>query len=266
MIYTTTKINDADLTFYVLSNFNEINPNRKRPMIVICPGGGYHFCSEREAESVAVKFCAYGFNTSILRYTCNKEENPNLKIYPKPQQELADTVAYIREHSEELNTNPNMIVVLGFSAGGHLACSVGCLWNRFNKNARPDAMVLCYPVISSGPFAHKGSFTNLTGSDEKLMKELSLENCVTKDTPPTYIWHTKTDASVPVENSLLFKDALDKNDISNELHIYPEGRHGFSLATKEVCSAKHNEVNTDIATWPELVKKWLFKLFGDNWY
>lgn len=266
MIYKTIKNEFFDLTFYVLSNYEDINPNRKRPMIVICPGGAYRFCSQRESESVAVKFCSFGFNTAILRYTCNKEENPNLTIYPKPQQELADAVAYIREHSDELNTNPGKIAVMGFSAGGHLACSLGCLWEKFNKNARPDAMILCYPVITCGPFAHKGSFINLCGSGNDLKKDLSLENKVTENTPPTYLWHTSTDQSVPVENSLLFKEALDKKGIPNELHLFSSGSHGLSLATKEVCNAKHPETNEEVSVWPELVKEWLIKLFGDDWY
>lgn len=266
MIYKTIKNSSMDLTLYVLSNYPEINPDRKRPMIVICPGGGYHFCSQRESESVAVKFCSFGFNTAILRYTCNSQENPNITLYPKPQQELSDAIVYIRENADELNTNPNMITVMGFSAGGHLACSVGCLWERFNKNARPDAMVLCYPVITSGSYAHKGSFSNLCGNREDLKAELSLENKVTANTPQTFLWHTETDASVHVQNSLLFKEALDKNKISNEIHLFNSGKHGLSLATKEVCNQKHSETNSEVSVWPELVKDWLFKIFGDNWF
>lgn len=266
MIYKTVKNSSMDLTLYVLSNYEDINPNRRRPMIVICPGGGYHFCSEREAESVAIRFCSFGFNTAILRYTCNTEENPELTIYPKPQQELADAIAYIRENAESLNTASDKIAVMGFSAGGHLACSVGCLWHQFNKKARPDAMILCYPVISSGQYAHKGSFVNLCGPQEKLKAELSLESRVTKDTPPTFIWHTATDQSVPVQNSLLFKEALDKSGVSNEFHLFDSGKHGLSLATKEVCNSKHPETNEEVSVWPELVKDWLFEIFGDDWY
>ena len=266
MIYKSIKNNSSTLTLYVLDNYQDINPNRKRPMILVCPGGGYQFCSERESEAIAIKFCSFGFNAAVIRYSCNTEKNPDMTLYPKPQQELADAIAYLREHSDELNTNPNKIAVIGFSAGGHLACSVGCLWDRFNKNGRPDAMILCYPVITSGEYAHKGSFINLCGPREDLKKDLSLETKVTENTPPTFLWHTVTDKAVPVQNSLLLKEQLDRYGIPNELRLFNSGEHGLSLATEEVFCEKHPNANEEVAVWPELARDWLYKMFGKDFF
>ena len=266
MIFKTVEIDNAKLSLYVLSNYKEINPNRRRPLIVICPGGGYHFCSEREAEPVAIKFCSYGFNAAVLKYSLNPEMNPDIKLYPAPQQELADSIAYIRNHSEELNTDPNMVVGLGFSAGGHLVASVGCMCEQFNKNGRPDAMVLCYAATSYIPEAYHNCFTNLYGRDDRLKEDLSLENMVNKNTPPAYIWDANPDNNPTVISSILFKKAMDKHGIPNEIHLFKTGEHGLSIATKEVVNKNHSKCNSEVAVWPELVRDWLLKQFGDNWY
>ena len=123
---------------------------------------------------------------------------------------------------------------------------------------RPDAMILCYPVITSGEFAHRGSINNLLGgeADEKLLHEVSLEHHVSEKTPPAFIWHTLNDSIVPAENSLLFANALRKRNIPFELHIYPEGPHGLSLATKET-DEENRMVRPHVATWLRLCTEWL---------
>ncbi|MCQ2412607.1 MAG: alpha/beta hydrolase [Sphaerochaetaceae bacterium] len=266
MIYETVRIGSSNLTLYCISNSKEMNPNRRRPLVLICPGGGYEYVSDREAEPIALRFLSYGFHAAVLRYTCNTHADIKSPVYPKPQQELADSIAYIRDNAQRLNTNPDMLAVMGFSAGAHLAGSIGCLWKRYGKASRPNALVLCYPVISSGEFAHKGSFDNLCGTDETLRAQLSLENQVSSETPPTFLWHTKTDDCVPVQNSILFKAALDKFGIPSELRLFETGHHGLSLATDEVSKVTHRTVNEEVQIWPELVRSWLLGLFGQDWY
>ena len=125
---------------------------------------------------------------------------------------------------------------------------------------RPNALILCYPVITSGEFAHKGSFKNLLGENApaELLAEMSLENHVSENTPPSFIWHTFEDRGVPVENSMLFASKLREKNIPFELHIFPEGGHGLSLATKEVCP----ETYPHVAKWIDLCIEWLDSLFA----
>ena len=215
MIYRENKVGQARVVTYVLDNYAELDLERRRSMVIVCPGGGYHFCSEREAESVAIRFNSLGFNALVLYYAVNSEENLE-GIYPRPQEDLANTIKWVRENADELNTNPDKIAVLGFSAGGHLAASLGVFWPEYGEEAKPNALVLCYSVITSGPLAHQRSIRNLVGTDEKLWAKMSLENQVSAQTPPSFIWHTRTDNAVPYENSLMFKEALDRFGVKNE--------------------------------------------------
>ena len=179
----------------------------RRPAIVICPGGGYEFLSTREAEPVALHFLAEGFNCFVVWY----RHAPHR--YPRPQQDVAAAVAYVRTHADELHTDPNAIAVMGFSAGGHAAGSLGVSWHRGElweemgltpEMVRPNAMVLCYPVVTGGEYAHRGSFVALTGSrDVRDHLAYSLDTQVTPNCPPTFLWHTFTDKDVPVQNSLM---------------------------------------------------------------
>ncbi len=252
---------DASLTTYVITHEREMDKITSRPAVIICPGGGYGFCSSRESEPIARRFLAAGFQAFVLNYS--------IKQLPFPSQLLqaATAVATVRAHAEEWDIDPHKIFIIGFSAGGHLAGSLGTLWNRdYVKNAlgyqggehRPDGMILCYPVITSGEFAHRGSFDNLLldGKDdpEKLL-EVSLEKQVSTDTVPAFLWHTVTDAAVPVENSLLMATALQQNRIPYEMHLFPEGRHGLSLASFETGGGP-----AAVTTWPDLVIRWITDL------
>ena len=147
----------------------EIDPDIQRPAVVICPGGGYAWLSEREGEPIALAFTALGFNAFVVWYRVA----PNR--YPRPQQDVASAVAWVRAHAAETHTDPNRIAVMGFSAGGHCAGSLGVWWPKAElwaemgltpEQVKPNAMVLCYPVISGGPKAHCGSFECLTGSKD----------------------------------------------------------------------------------------------------
>ncbi len=267
MIHQDIKIDNAILRTYVLSNYEDIDINRKRAFIIICPGGAYIHCSNREAEAVAIKFNAMGYNCGVLFYTTNKiaksDYSPSKQyktLYPTPQIELADAIKYVRKHSDKLNTDPNKIAILGFSAGGHLVASIGDYWMEYGEEAKPNAMVLCYPVITAGEYAHECSIHLLIGEDKSLLDKTSLEKHVSAQTPPTYIWTTKEDQAVPYENSLLYADALRQNNVPFSLKVYEKGCHGLSLGTQEVMDATRPVV-PEIQDWPELVDEFLVKTF-----
>lgn len=251
-----TKRTEAELTIYSLDNFPAMDMDRIRPMILICPGGGYHFVSEREAEPVAMQMLALGFHAAVLRYHVAPER------FPVALAEAACSVAYLREHAAEYHIDPEKIVVAGFSAGGHLTASLGVFWQEAwlkeytgcdPEQVKPNGMILSYPVITSGEFAHRNSFVNLLGGDamEEQIEYVSLETRVTELTPPTFIWHTVTDQTVPVENTLLFVRALQRAGVRYEMHIYPQGEHGLSLATMETTSRSNPKFSPEHRLRPE---------------
>lgn len=240
----------------------QINPDVQRPAIVICPGGGYEHLSEREAEPIALRFLALGFNCAVVWYRLA----PNR--FPAPQQDVAAAVAWLRLHAAETHTRPEGIAVMGFSAGGHVAGSLGVMWQNQElwqplgltpADVKLNAMVLCYPVISGGEYAHRGSFVNLTGeSDPAAHTAYSLENLVTPDAPPTFLWHTWFDGAVPVENTLMMASALRRANVQAEVHIFPRGGHGLALANDITTSTQWPEQTVEDCTiWPELAARFL---------
>lgn len=255
----------ATLTTYLLDNSPEVDKNRTRSLVIICPGGGYRFVSEREAEPVALQFSAMGFHACILRYSIYPAK------FPTAITQLAKTVAYVRGHAKEWNVNSDKILVGGFSAGGHLAASLGTLWHeKFledimqmpKENYKPNGMILCYPVISSGQYAHRDSFTALLQDQyDELLEKTSLEKQVTRNTPPAFLWHTFEDELVPIENTLLFVSAMNEQKIPFELHIYQRGGHGLSLANEETRGENdHNPCQTECQNWITMAGTWLKKL------
>lgn len=272
MIYEKLRIKDisrnlknseAIISAYIPENSEEININKKRETIIICPGGGYEFTSDREAEPIALKFMAQGFNAIVIRYSVAPAR------YPTALLELAETVRYVREKEAEWNVDTEKVIVCGFSAGGHLAGSLGVLWNNEiiekhldvrNEEIKPNAMILCYPVISSGEFAHNGSFDSLLGEKEaEISREsLSLEKLVSTETPKTFLWHTFDDGAVPVQNSILFSNALAANKVQFELHIYPSGVHGLGLCEEiTAMNGSSEHINSHIASWFNLACEWI---------
>ena len=238
------------------------SPSRPHPAIVICPGGAYTFVSEREGEPVAKKFFSAGFSTFILFYAVQDRAKDF-----EPLSQLAATVAYIRRNAKNLYIDPEKIAVCGFSAGGHLAASLGVLYNNATflrkfpqrENVRPNAMVLGYPVITADEYTHRETLRNISGgaqegSDEHLY--WGIDNHVTSHTPPTFLWHTATDTGVPAENSLKMAMALSKAKVPYELHVFPSGGHGMSVCTQEVDT--YDPYN---ARWVEWSIIWLHRLF-----
>ncbi len=254
----------ACLTCYIRDHYDTFDKGRKRKALLIFPGGAYQYTSEREAEPVAMVFSGMGYQTFVLDYSCA----PKGAKYPTALMQGLLAVKYIRDNAEKYSVDPNKIAVLGFSAGGHLAADVSVEFNDGEvlsklgltaAQVRPDASVLCYPVITSGEFAHRGSFVNLTGTGEitELTKKLSLETRVHKDVPPTFLWHTWTDGAVPVQNTLLYSMALKQNGIAAEVHIFPQGGHGLSLGNAETSHPDGNEIVADVQEWPVLADRFL---------
>lgn len=224
----------------------------KRPAIVICPGGGYCMVSAREAEPVAEFYFAAGFQTFILNYSTG-ESAKNFN----PLIQLADTVATIRKNAGKWYVESQKIAVCGFSAGAHLAGSLGTLFNEkkfikvYNKyeDIRPNAMILGYPVILADEYAHQGSIENVSGAEigTDEYKWFGLSNHVDEQTPPTFLFHTAEDQGVFVENSLKMAMALSENKIPFELHVFPKGEHGMSVCTNDV--SRKNDYNHRWVDW-----------------
>lgn len=250
-------------TGFILQNYAEYCRDRKRPAVLVLPGGGYAFTSEREATPVALAFAAAGISAFVLRYTCA----PGAR-FPTQVIQALQAVKVIREHAEEWNIDPDKIAVCGFSAGGHLTASTGVFWNHeimrehgFHGDAhKPNGLILCYPVITGGEKAHRGSFENLLGDQysDEMIELTSLEKQVTRDTPKSFLWHTYDDDGVPVENSLLFASALAENGVPFELHVYPHGCHGLSLANGLVNGP--DGVLPNVQTWVKFATEWVYNL------
>ncbi len=258
---------DAKLVTYI-QDYSESIAVYDRPLILICPGGAYSYTSDREAEPIALQFLAMGYHAAVLRYSCAPAK------YPTALLELASAILLIRRNAEKWHVDTNKIIVQGCSAGGHLAASMGMFWQedflaeKLDLEAsqkellRPNGMILCYPVITAGEFAHRGSFENLLGErEEELSEKMSLEKQVTDKTPKAFIWHTYADGSVPVENSLLLMGALRRAGIPAELHIYPKGGHGLALANHLTMSRDGGAIQEECTSWVSLAKTWLEHLF-----
>lgn len=241
----------APVTGYIQEDYDTLAAHKTRPAMVICPGGAYRWRSPREKDSPAFIFLSMGFQVFILEYSCMEEA----KDY-RPLRQLAAAVAMIRERHKELHVDPEKIAVLGFSAGGHLAASLGALWDDpelgFQKTVRPDALVLCYPVISTREFAHEESAMWVSGGDETLRDRLNLQKRVTSSFPPTFLWHGGQDESVPPENSLMLAVELRKHGVPFEFHLFETGTHGISTCTQEV------ETPDEVCrAWVPLCQTWL---------
>lgn len=241
----------ARLTCWLQTTSEKVSLHRKRPAVLILPGGGYSHTSPREAEPVALRFAAKGYQSFVLDYTCAPAG------FPVALREACLAMRYIREHAADMEIDPGMVAALGFSAGGHLC---GCLGTMFDcpevsdigpeECLRPDALVLCYPVAVAWGKTHDGSFENISMGEEDLRQRLSLERNVRPDMPPVFLWHTRDDGSVPVRNSLILAQALDESGVDFSMHIYRHGPHGLSTADEMAYSASHvPQTSADVPLW-----------------
>ena len=217
----------AKLTGYVLDDNTDTEVKQIRPAVLILPGGGFLRTSNRESEPIAMKFASEGFHAFVLRYSLVPSTHPTQLL------EAALAMNLIRKNAEEWHINPQNVAIIGFSAGGHVAANLATHVSDEIEEAngykadevRPNALMLAYPVISAGIYAHKPTFDRLFGNvsedeREKLVEDLSLEKHVDSKTPPVFIWQTVTDQTVPVENSIMFIDACVKAGVNLSLiHI-----------------------------------------------
>ena len=229
-----------------LDRYTDPDP-RKKPALLVIPGGGYGcVCETTEGRPIAECFQKFGFRTFVLRYRVAPHR------YPEPQQDALRAIKLIRANADAWGVIPDQLAVCGFSAGAHLAACTGTLYDEVNAAdgdsadsccARPDALLLAYPVISFVEHPHLGSAENLLGSNASpsLHEQLSLERRVTRETPPAFVWHTVTDQIVPYRNSLLFAEAMWSAKRKCELHLFPYGPHGMQLGYGR----------DDIRRWPE---------------
>ena len=197
----------------------------------------------------------------MLEYDCTE-----VPLGVKPLHTLSASVAWVREHAAQLGIAADRIAVGGFSAGAHLAGLLAATWHDADwfpagtdlQAHRPNAAVLCYPVVSAGAYAHRGSFVRLAGENAAEQQRFSLETLVSARMPRTFLWHTLTDATVPVENTLLLEAALRRENISHELHLFPHGVHGLALADLETADPMKGRVpDRHINRWQALCAEWL---------
>ncbi len=251
---------DCTLTTYLHDvSAEQVVPPRRA--IIVCPGGGYQFLSDRENEPIALQYFSAGLNVFVLRYSIRERAAGDA-----PLVEGALAVKYVRDHAEEYHIDPKYVFITGFSAGGHCAAMCGTLWNDpvirealgidrgeapegINK---PTATVLCYPVITGGPFAHRGSIDSLCGypsAGTPGADRYSLELHVDASTAPAFIWHTFNDAAVPIQNTLLYASAMAAAGVPFEYHVYPDGVHGLSLCNEETWCGNAVLINPACAGW-----------------
>lgn len=257
---------DPILSVYLPDNMSEMKrEDQKRPCMVVCPGGGYGMCSQREGEPIGVHFLPEGFNVFVLWYSVA----PNR--FPTQLRQVAAVFELIYKNADTWHCDTNKIAIMGFSAGGHLAAHYSTAFDCdevrevFPQSKAPNASVLCYPVISADPqFAHVGSFHNLLGKQDLTQDDINKFSCdrlVNEKTPPAFLWHTASDTCVPVQNSLQYAISLTKNNIPFELHIYPAGAHGLSTCDSQTNGELPSHVQR-AGEWLYNAKKWLKYTFN----
>jgi acetyl esterase/lipase len=264
------------LDAYVLHNSHEFQVDQRRPVLIVCPGGGYMGLSDREAEPIALRFMAHGYHACVLRYAVQT-------ALPAPILDLALAVRAVREHADEWRVDPQRIAVCGFSAGGHLAAALGVFWDKpFIYDAlgvrpeliRPNALLLSYALIDLTLIANFRDGVDAAGqpvnSNQRMLHallgeyapararldEYSLDLHVSASTPPAFLWHTADDPTVPALNALRFATACAKANVPYELHLYGHGEHGLALADA-VTEIDGRLLDPHVATWVPLALEWL---------
>ena len=248
---------EATLEGYILDCELSLGLETNRPAIVVCPGGGYLYCSPREAEPVALRYAAKGFHAFILRYSTGWDAAGF-----SPLQEVSWVIGYLREHAEEWHIDPNKIATCGFSAGGHLALAAGVKGEN-----KPNAMILGYPAVTTPNHPMSNFMVKLLAGKQEVTDadcaEFSLENFITKDAPPVFITATAEDGLSPY-GALLVANSYSRLGKPYELHMFQHGPHGYSLADETCADGSNQVLNASFAKWHELSVEWLYRIFGEN--
>lgn len=278
-------------TAYIQENSPEIDPKRKRPLMLVLPGGGYLTTSDREAEPVAEGYLHADYHVVVFRYTTMDRGN---SVFPNPLIDVARLMEIIHEHAEEWMVDRTRIFVSGFSAGGHLAASLGVHWDKewlaeasgvANELLRPAGVVLGYPVTDlpyieeralERPSFHvvdpdhgmsryqfiQMMYEAMAGKDapKEKLAQISPVYSVSKSTAPMFIWATATDDMIFVGNSIRLASQLEKHEIPFELHIFPTGPHGMSTATAASSGSDESLRDPKVATWFEMALSFLQSL------
>lgn len=290
---------DVTLTTYILDNSEEMLNGIKRPLVLICPGGAYLGCSDREGEPVALRFNAMGYHAAVLRYSTYfngklPAVTPQSKTLPMPEKErthpapvreIAMAMKILADNCEQWFIDAKRIAICGFSAGSHNCAMYATHWNRpvvtdymscDKEILRPAAVILSYPLTDFALLKEmcetrgdrelyhicSTAFLGEFDADDATLAEVSPAKHVTRDTPPTFIWSTANDALVPIRQSLAMAQALSTAKVPYALHIFESGPHGLSLADQASATPKGALQNEDAAQWMPLCEKWLYKRFA----
>ncbi len=261
MIYKKIMLDENDESVFLEAYIADKVGDFVRNAILVIPGGAYRMvCSNREGEPIAMAFMPHGYNAFVLHYSAGK------KAFPAHLIQASMAMKHIKDNASEYNINPDRVFTVGFSAGGHLAASLGTMWDRkeiydsvdmpygYNK---PTGMMLIYPVISAKYhlFSFERLFMDENVSEEKL-EMCSIENCVNEKSSPAYILHTSNDEVVDVRNSLTLANAMAQKQIKFEMHIYPDGPHGVALGNEITKCGNEKWCNPCIADWVINAVKW----------
>lgn len=254
-VYFDEQDKDAYLEIYIADKITDLT----RSAVLVIPGGAYSaVCKEREGEPIGMAFMPYGYNAFVLKYSCKKKPFPSHLI------QASKAMKHIRDNAEKYNIDPEKVFAAGFSAGGHLAASLGTMWDKkeiydeidmplgYNK---PNGMMLIYPVLSD----HFGSFKNLLMKENPTEEELAMcniDNYVNENSSPAFIVHTSNDEVVPVKNSISLANKLAEQGIKFELHIFPDGPHGVALGNDVTRCGVEKWENEAIAKWVESAVFW----------
>ncbi len=284
---------------YILDSEVSYKKYKKRPAIVICPGGSYLFCATKEGEPVASRFLGMGYNVFVLRYITyfkNRISNINEKPlinknskYPEQVLDLMRVIRMIKNNSEQWGIDKENIFTMGFSAGGHIVALLGNNWDddgfleaieeRDKEICKPKGTILCYPMIHGNllknyniddapesikyqlPYIKKAIF-GTNDVDNKMLEKVNVINSIRKDMPPTFIWHTSEDNITFAKDSVLYAMKMLELNIPCEVHIFERGHHGMALCD-EVSSSLPSDINNENKIWPILANNWM-KLQMEN--
>jgi acetyl esterase/lipase len=288
---------DVTLTTYVLDDSPEMLRGKRRPAVIVCPGGAYLGCSDREGEPVAIRFNAMGYHAFVLRYSVYSEnrgwgaidEDPKPKkwlTHPAPMLDIARAMLEIRKNAEKWLVDMEKVAICGFSAGAHNCAMYSVYWDKpamsepfgvGSSDLKPAATILAYPltdyVFMKGEYekmdaANKGlydmvnlAFLGTREPDDLTLDAISPARHVEKNTPPMFLWSTFRDGLVPIRHTTILADALARAGVPFEVHIFEDGDHGLSLADQTTAVAK-TQIDTDAAKWASLAEAWLKKRFA----